>query len=121
VLGLVVPTPKLPDESKRITSVPPSAKPIVSAPGEKIPVLVSPVNVIEGEAADPAANGTLAPPPVVTIVPDVVGRVNTVIPATAGASSVTVPDVFPDMTTELIIYFLFVLFLVFDKNRAVSA
>jgi hypothetical protein len=45
---------------------------------------------------------------VVSTVPDVAGNVNTVVPATAGASSVTVPDVFPDMTTELIIYFLFV-------------
>jgi hypothetical protein len=43
---------------------------------------------------------------VVTTVPDVAGKVSTVDPATAGASSVTDPDVFPDMTTELIIYFL---------------
>jgi hypothetical protein len=43
---------------------------------------------------------------VVTTVPDVEGKVNTVVPATVGASKVTVPDMSPDMTTELIIYFL---------------
>jgi hypothetical protein len=52
---------------------------------------------------------TLVTPAVPTItVPDVAGRVNTVVPATAGASSVTDPDVFPAITTDAIIYFLFV-------------
>jgi hypothetical protein len=85
-------------------STPPSENAIVSAPGEKIPVLVSPVNVIEGEAAEPKANGTVVPPAVVTRVPDVVGRVNTVLPAMAGAWRVTVPDVSP-ATIKLAIIF----------------
>jgi hypothetical protein len=57
---------------------------------------------------------------VVTTVPDVAGRVNTVVPATAGASSVTDPDVFPAITTDAIIYFLFVLFLEFYDYYATS-
>jgi hypothetical protein len=39
----------------------------------------------------------------VAIVPLAVGRVITVLPATAGASSVTLPDVLPATITELII------------------
>jgi len=52
--GLVVPIPKLPLESIRIDSAPPSEKAIVSAAGKKIPVLVSPVVVMAGSAAVPA-------------------------------------------------------------------
>jgi hypothetical protein len=50
---------------------------------------------------------------VVTSVPVSAGSVIVFVPAVAGALSVILPDVFPAMTTELIIYFLFVLFLVF--------
>jgi hypothetical protein len=52
----------------------------------RFPEFVSEVN-------DPAA-----PPPVVNIVPLVAGRVNTVDPAAAGASSVTVPEISPAIT-----------------------
>jgi hypothetical protein len=45
-----------------------------------------------------------AAPAVVTRVPDVVGRVNTVLPAMAGAWRVTVPDVSP-ATIKLAIIF----------------
>jgi hypothetical protein len=45
----------------------------------------------------------------VTTVPDVAGNVSVVDPAVLGACSVTLPDTSPDMTTELIIYFLFVI------------
>jgi hypothetical protein len=46
----------------------------------------------------PEATPVTPPDPTITV-PDVAGRVNTVVPATAGASSVTVPDVLPAMTT----------------------
>jgi hypothetical protein len=45
---------------------------------------------------------------VVTSVPVSAGSVIVFEPAVAGALSVILPDVFPAMTTELIIYFLFV-------------
>jgi hypothetical protein len=60
----------------------------------------------------PEADGVAAPTPMVVvklgvvkvaIVPLVVGRVITVLPDTAGASSVTLPDVLPATITELII------------------
>jgi hypothetical protein len=56
--------------------------------------------------ADPLMPDDVA---VVTTVPLVAGNVNVVDPAIAGACKVTVPEVSPDMTTELIIYFLFVI------------
>jgi hypothetical protein len=54
VTALVVPTSKLPLESIRIDSAPPSVKAIVSAAGKKIPVLVSPVVVMAGSETVPA-------------------------------------------------------------------
>jgi hypothetical protein len=59
---------------------------------------VSPVNVIEGAAAEPKAKGTVEPPAVVNIVPEVVGKVRTVVPDTAGAERVTEPDESPEIT-----------------------
>jgi hypothetical protein len=52
----VVPSNKLPLESIRIASAPPSANAIVSAAGKNMPVLVSPVVVIAGVPTAPAAN-----------------------------------------------------------------
>jgi hypothetical protein len=54
-VGEVVPIPTLPEESNLTDSTPPSVKAIVSAAGEYIPVLLSPVNVILGAEAEPAA------------------------------------------------------------------
>ena len=45
----------------------------------------------------------------VTIVPLVLGKVNVVVPDTAGADSVTVPDVSPAMTTLLRVMLLLIL------------
>lgn len=39
---------------------------------------------------------------VVKTVPEVDGNVNVVVPATAGADSVTLPDVSPEITTDAI-------------------
>jgi hypothetical protein len=50
-----VPTNNLPAESILKDSTPPSVKAIVSAAGEYMPVLLSPVNVILGAEAEPAA------------------------------------------------------------------
>jgi hypothetical protein len=49
-------------------------------------------------------------------VPLVAGKVSTVDPAVAGADKVTDPLVSPDMTTLLIIYFLFVNLVFYDYN-----
>jgi hypothetical protein len=54
-VGLAVPIPTFPLESNLIASAPPSEKAMVSAAGKNIPVLVSPVVVIAGNAAVPAA------------------------------------------------------------------
>ena len=54
-VGELVPIPRLPEESIRIASAPPSEKAMVSAAGKKMPVLVSPVLVIAGSSAVPAA------------------------------------------------------------------
>jgi len=51
---LVVPMPRLPLLSNLAASTPPSVNAMVSAAGKKMPVLVSPVVVIDGAAAVPA-------------------------------------------------------------------
>jgi hypothetical protein len=73
---LLVPIPTFPDESILIDSTPPSEKAIVSAPGLNMPVLVSPVNVMDGVDALPAANSMVCAPPVTTTVPVEVGKVS---------------------------------------------
>jgi hypothetical protein len=54
--SVVLPIDTPPDEWMRIASTPPSAKAMVSAAGKNIPVLVSPVVVMAGAAAEPAGN-----------------------------------------------------------------
>jgi hypothetical protein len=82
---------------------------MVSAAGKNMPVLVSPVVVIAGAAAVPAAKVEtplivglvkVCPDAVVTNVPLAVGNVSVVVPDTAGAAKVTVPDVSPATTIE---------------------
>jgi hypothetical protein len=86
---------------------------MVSAAGNHIPVFVSPVVVIAGAAAVPAAN--VATPVIVGLVSDLfvsvsvvslptkvsvaAGSVKVVVPATAVAVTVVVPDVVPARTS----------------------
>jgi hypothetical protein len=61
--------------------------------------LVSPELVIDGVDAEPSANSIVCAPLVTTKVPVVVGKVSIVVPDTAGASSVTEPEVSPLKTS----------------------
>jgi hypothetical protein len=63
--GLAVPIANLPEESILIDSTPPSANAIVSGDGKNIPVLESPVGLMDGAAVVPAA--TTTPPEAVTM------------------------------------------------------
>jgi hypothetical protein len=67
-------------------------KAMVSAAGKKMPVLVSPVVVIDGADTVPAANSMVCAPPVTTTVPVEVGRVSVGELLLLGAAMVNVPD-----------------------------
>ena len=87
----VVPMPTRPLLSMRRRSVPPVLTAAVSAAGKKIPVLVSPVVVILGAAALPAANSTVEALVVVTMVPVAAGIVTVKSLAVLGVVRVTLP------------------------------
>ena len=84
--GAVFFTPTFPLESIRIDSVPPSLNAIVSAAGKKMPVLVSPVGTMAGEAAVPV-------PLVIRVVEVRVGMTPVVIVPVVELSVVIVPEV----------------------------
>ena len=97
----VTPRPRLPDESRRIDSVPPSVKAMVSAAGKNMPVLVSPELVMEGADAEPSANSMVCAPLFTTTVPLVLGSV--MVAVTASVAWIVVwPDVAPLITKGMV-------------------
>jgi len=89
--GEAVPMPTSPADVILSDSVPPSVKAIVSAAGNQIPVLVSPVVVIDGAAAEPAAKVAML---------EAVSVVK--VPAAADEPPIVVPSIVPPLMSVVV-------------------
>jgi hypothetical protein len=90
-----LPAPPLPPPPTTVTLICVVVAGVVNVPGE-----VNTVMFEKPPAGKPVIWDDGIELALVNTVPLVAGRVSVVVPATAGASSVMVPDVLPDMTTE---------------------